>query len=1057
MADPNQLAILDYWFSGELRSDLWFHPSAEDDAEIRTRFGRDYEVAAAGGYDDWARDARGALALVLLLDQFPRHMFRGTARMFESDARARPFAERALAAAADLDPVEQAFAWMCLEHAEDAAIVTRSVAGFDALCRDPCTRGARRFYKGLRRAARQHHDILLRYGRYPHRNEVLGRQSTPEELAWLAQKNKPRFAVSVQPSTELAPLKVLVLHSFRQSGARLASRTKALQAALASVAELVFVDAPHPYTATDRTRSELTNDFGPDLEDLGDETHQRCWWNSGADHTRYDGWDASVAYLTRVAKERGPFDGVLGFSQGAAAAGLLAAAHRELAPRFAICISGFASRANEHRELMRAGTIDVPSLHIYGEQDVLVDNARTLALAECFVAPKVVAHPGGHFVPKLWPVAAIRDFLVAHARPAATCALEERVRFARLHRRPIGLSEAGRAVWDRLHSDEPDAALVAAASVADLQVMLWALQRDYRSGRSENVMAPLPGDEFYRLFLCALEHAPDHFVDYVHEIPRIGSWALLTRLAIYAHAAPQTDATSAVHREIVRAFVDRLSLEHRADGPVSACGVAAPRTQSATQRACGLAGDIATQMFPRRSRTDAYVAYTRVIAGLSKRYHQAHANVPTLRAQRRQQALVWRDAADTPVSEDVLRPRPVPVQPCALDELEPLLDHLRDKRPVESQTSFVRGTHMPDGRLDLCKQVVGPDGIGPVLDGLADNPHVSHFMIGNNIVGNVGATAIADFIRSGRSHVDVWYIGGNEIDAEGLAPICEALIDNPHVESLWLKRNPLGRESGPMLAELLRRNDRIHTLDLVNTGLLDEGVAPIIEALHDNRGVRHLYLGTNGLGPASAQMLAELLAKHDRLQSLLVSCNRLGDDGAAYLAGGLTRNRSLLRLGLASNRLSPDAATRLAEAVRPHPTLRFLDLGWTRATAAVGELGNRIGDEGARALADMLRDNRVLQGLDLSHNRISQSGLDAIAEALERNDALAHLRHPQHGKAVNHDSIAKLHARLDANWARFAGTEAGQASDREDITTPRSTREILSVYRTAYAGPHRVF
>ena len=76
-----------------------------------------------------------------------------------------------------------------------------------------------------------------------------------------------------------------------------------------------------------------------------------------------------------------------------------------------------------------------------------------------------------------------------------------------------------------------------------------------------------------------------------------------------------------------------------------------------------------------------------------------------------------------------------------MEDLDPLIAHLEDKRNVTAQTSFVRGTHMPDGRLDLCKQVVGPDGIAPVLDALADHRHVSRFMIGNNIVGNSGAAA----------------------------------------------------------------------------------------------------------------------------------------------------------------------------------------------------------------------------------------------------------------------------------------------------------------------------
>ncbi len=1052
--------VVTYWFGDAGASwhpryrgpsELWFHATPEVDAEVRDRFSELHEAAAKGQLDDWATHPRGALALVLLLDQLPRHMFRGRARMFATDESARRFAERALASpmAEHLSAPQRAFAWMCLEHAEDLELVARSIAGLDELCRDPTTRRSRRFYKNLLRSARQHQDLLLRHGRYPHRNALLGRVSTPAERAWLTQVNKPRFAKSVDVP-DIAPLKLLVLHSFRQSGARLSSRTKMVRDGLAGIAEFVYVDAPHAYVPTDRVRAQLTEDFGTDLEDLGDQSHQRCWWNSGADHTTYDGWDESLAYLRRMIETQGPFDGVLGFSQGAAAAALLVASGADL--RFAVCISGFPSRAHEHRALVQPGAIDLPSLHIHGEQDVLVDNDRSRALAAAFVDARVTTHAGGHFVPMQWPLGEIRDFLLAHARPGDACSLPERIRYAKNHHRPIGLTEAGRALWDALgagqasnlsdavHATDP-------RTLDDLQVIAWSLQRDYDPRHAEGILAPVPGDEFHRLILDAFSVAPNAVLHWVDAIPRHGGWKLLTRLAMFAKIA----SADALFEHVVGRFADQLARERDLAEPLSDCAMAAPRTQSATQRVSGLAGEIAARMFPDHERVHAYVAYTRVLSELSHRYRDAHAPVPTLRAERRNTALEWTDEAlDDPISEEVIRPRPVPVKPCPPEELEPLLSHLGDKEPVDDETRFVRGTHMPDGRLDLCKQVVGPKGIGPVLDAVADNPHVTNFMIGNNIVGNTGAQAIADFIRSGHSHIDVWYIGGNEIDAHGLAPICESLYEHPHVQSLWLKRNPLGPTSGVLLAQLLRRNDRLHTLDLVNTGLLDAGLRVLAEALADNQGLRHLYIGTNGLGPESARALADALHESDRLESLFISCNRLGDEGAAIIADALRTNRTLRRLSLASNRMGPAGAEALADALSSEDSgLRFLGLGWTRATAAVGELGNRIGNEGAIALARMLRRNRSLRALDVSHNRIAQAGIDAISEALDENDSLCLLRYPQHGKAVNHDSLETLQAKLDRNWERFGTTKAGVGVSLEDLTTPRSTQAILSVYRTA--------
>ncbi|MFT4974379.1 MAG: hypothetical protein ACI8S6_000261 [Myxococcota bacterium] len=181
------------------------------------------------------------------------------------------------------------------------------------------------------------------------------------------------------------------------------------------------------------------------------------------------------------------------------------------------------------------------------------------------------------------------------------------------------------------------------------------------------------------------------------------------------------------------------------------------------------------------------------------------------------------------------------------------------------------------------------------------------------------------------------------------------------------------------------------------------------------------------------------------MESLYVSCNRLGDDGVRLISAGLRKNRGLQRLGLASNRIGPVGAKVLAEALRGHPTLRFLDLGWTRATSAVGEAGNRIGDAGAEAIGELLRSGSgVLEGLDISHSRISQFGLDHISEALVVNERLTWLRCPQLGRASNPDANARMQGRIARNRRRH-GLDVVQA---EEVRAPEAARAILSVYRT---------
>lgn len=170
--------ILEFWFSPASKR-LWFAKSAEFDNDIRTRFLGIHERAAAGGLAEWEATADGALALLILVDQFPRNMFRGTARAFATDGAARDIAVRAIgrgfdrAVAAD----RRSFFLLPLEHSESLDDQKRCVELF---------RAAGPAGQGLDYAL-QHLRIIERFGRFPHRNAILGRMSTPEEIAFLAE------------------------------------------------------------------------------------------------------------------------------------------------------------------------------------------------------------------------------------------------------------------------------------------------------------------------------------------------------------------------------------------------------------------------------------------------------------------------------------------------------------------------------------------------------------------------------------------------------------------------------------------------------------------------------------------------------------------------------------------------------------------------------------------------------------------------------------------------------------------------------------------------------
>lgn len=154
----------------------WFKPHETVDADIRRRFLATYEAATAGRLTRWEEAAESALALVIVLDQFPRNMFRGMARAFASDPLARAVAERAIAQGFDhaFEAAERRFFYITLMHSEDLADQERCVA----LCRAAGdTEGAKH--------ADIHADIIRRFGRFPHRNAVLGRAMTQEEQDFL--------------------------------------------------------------------------------------------------------------------------------------------------------------------------------------------------------------------------------------------------------------------------------------------------------------------------------------------------------------------------------------------------------------------------------------------------------------------------------------------------------------------------------------------------------------------------------------------------------------------------------------------------------------------------------------------------------------------------------------------------------------------------------------------------------------------------------------------------------------------------------------------------------
>ncbi|KAI9220375.1 hypothetical protein BC828DRAFT_405873 [Blastocladiella britannica] len=574
---------------------------------------------------------------------------------------------------------------------------------------------------------------------------------------------------------------------------------------------------------------------------------------------------------------------------------------------------------------------------------------------------------------------------------------------------------------------------------------------------------------------------------------------------------------------------------------VSACALGAPRFHTVAKRATGLTEAVADALFPVDTdahagatpkrleylRAKAHDEYQRRMAALAHEYERVHnvdrqfdVHAASVRgaASLVSPADIAAQLASAPADE-VVHPLPEPVVSCPIEELDDLLRYLKTPPSAPSpsaakvtdttstsaaEMAFPRGTLMDGGRrLDLCKQVVGPRGIGPLLDALVDDRNgstkgISTLMIGNNITGSAGAQRVAVAMADARSSITNWYCGGNHWDSDDVALLARALTVSggdgsskpaERIRMLWLKRNPVLEDGAKHLAAMLRINTTLEVLDVLNTGIQDTGAIALAQAVLANptgSGLKHIYLDTNNLTPRAMAAWADVLAADNcSLESLSVSCNRLGDAGAEELARGLTKNTSLVRLVAASNGIGAVGARALARAAARHPTLAVLNLGYYRGTLIMGGISNVLGDAGALAVAEELvaADPSIhglaLRVLNLGNNGIGPVGIRALADAVRcaSTSFTSSVPYPygivelqnvrsQHGQQAPEASVVRaIDDACSANtraWARsvhiaIEGPRAMLDDDEAlargrrlayELVAPAHVQDILSVYRT---------
>ncbi|MER7734079.1 gala protein [Streptomyces erythrochromogenes] len=325
-----------------------------------------------------------------------------------------------------------------------------------------------------------------------------------------------------------------------------------------------------------------------------------------------------------------------------------------------------------------------------------------------------------------------------------------------------------------------------------------------------------------------------------------------------------------------------------------------------------------------------------------------------------------------------------PADPAGLD---PLLARLAADRPVETDETFPLGTLRADGRVDLCKQGLGPAGAARLLPAAASSAHATHLLLGTNAIGDAGARTLAEALAADGHGLHTLYLGCNRIGPDGVGSLAGALADDTTVRALWLKRNPLHEDGTRILAALLRRNTALRTLDLVNTGIGGDGVRLLLDALLERElPLERLFLGGNGLGPETAPLLAALI-REAGVRELYVPANHLGDAGVSVLAAAAADCAHPVRLGLGGNGIGAAGARALAASLGG---IEALDLGRTLSERSLGAPGNHPGDEGAYALAEALPGS-PLHRLELRHTGLTGRGAKRLLAAVREDSPLEYV------------------------------------------------------------------
>lgn len=534
--------------------------------------------------------------------------------------------------------------------------------------------------------------------------------------------------------------------------------------------------------------------------------------------------------------------------------------------------------------------------------------------------------------------------------------------------------------------------------------------------------------------------------------------------------------------DILNVFINGLRtdiLASRANKPVSECGKFAPRRNSTkNKQKVEFVDKIRLALFPPKTDSlddlkKSHTSYQKCLSTLTKKFLEQEkekiiTNTKFKLSRLSEHRELWCSLQSRPLTTAVTEPTAMPVEIAKEDEMMPFLEFLKTNTPTDANLvnkfpnskwipqekciEFKKGAFYTDGRMDLCKQGVGPKWIGGLMESLQDNEHMKHFLLGNNIIGTNGAMAIHKFLQNHKSHVGTWYLAGNDINSEGIAYLVDGLENDPDLRELWLKRNPLKSDGMVHIKRLLEKNNNIVTLDLHNVAMMDDGLKMVLEGLKQNTSLRHLYLEANGLTEKGMEYLVEyfdFLVQNNRygIDSLWVGMNRVGDNGISKLVQSLSKYQHMKRLCVGSNMLTHVGAEAIYHAFKNHPNLVVLDVGMYKSTADMGEITNRISDAGAKFMAQLLVENKTIQYLSVTNNDISNDGLTMIGEALKQNSSLLYLDFKQYFIDMSQGVYFDIKNKLKENRKNNNISE-----DNEHLRYLKHTNDIVnidSIYRNS--------